>query len=213
MRGHSFLHSRRLDLLLVVAVVALGAWWLAPASSPRSSEASPAEVSAPEIAAQSRADALVSAAMASYRGGRYQEAEKLYDKAIELAPEYARAWAARGGYRYTHLKDYQGAIEDYGRALEIGPVGPGQGGLNALVNRAWSLYMEELYEEAYQDADRAVQHFPSSAAAWDVRGCAELGRGNPRQALADIEKAIELDAHQAVFEKHRGWALERLKVE
>lgn len=50
----------------------------------------------------------------------WDKALALYDEAIELQPEFAEAYKARGGVRH-HLKDEAGAAEDLKRSLELAP--------------------------------------------------------------------------------------------
>lgn len=51
---------------------------------------------------------------------RWDKALALYDEAIEMAPDFAEAYRARGGVKY-HLKDEAGAMEDLKRSLELAP--------------------------------------------------------------------------------------------
>lgn len=50
----------------------------------------------------------------------WDKALALYDEAIELQPEFAEAYKARGGVRH-HLKDEAGAADDLKRSLELAP--------------------------------------------------------------------------------------------
>jgi len=45
---------------------------------------------------------------------------KIYDKAIELNPNFAEAYYNRGN-AYSDLKQYERAIEDYNKAIELNP--------------------------------------------------------------------------------------------
>lgn len=51
---------------------------------------------------------------------RWDKALSLYDEAIELLPDFAAAYKARGGVKH-HLKDEVGAAEDLKRCLQIAP--------------------------------------------------------------------------------------------
>ncbi|MGK7940886.1 MAG: tetratricopeptide repeat-containing serine protease family protein [Crocosphaera sp.] len=52
--------------------------------------------------------------------GRYKEAIKSYDKAIEISPDYIYAWYNRG-FALEKLGRYEEAIKSYDKALEIDP--------------------------------------------------------------------------------------------
>ncbi len=51
---------------------------------------------------------------------RWDKALQLYDEVIDLRPDFAPAYKARGGVKH-HLKDEAGAAEDLKRSLEIAP--------------------------------------------------------------------------------------------
>ena len=51
---------------------------------------------------------------------QWDKALQLYDESIELRPNFAAAYKARGGVR-NHLKDAAGAAEDLKRSLELAP--------------------------------------------------------------------------------------------
>jgi len=50
-----------------------------------------------------------------------EEAQTAADKAIELRPDLADGYIARGYIRSLHLRDFRGADEDFRRALSIEP--------------------------------------------------------------------------------------------
>ncbi|HID19571.1 MAG TPA: tetratricopeptide repeat protein, partial [Methanophagales archaeon] len=52
--------------------------------------------------------------------GEYEKAIECFNKAIELDPNYARAYYNRGN-AYYYLKQYERAIEDYNKTLELDP--------------------------------------------------------------------------------------------
>lgn len=51
---------------------------------------------------------------------QWDKALQLYDEAIDLRPDFAAAYKARGGVK-NHLKDAAGAAEDLKRSLELAP--------------------------------------------------------------------------------------------
>lgn len=52
--------------------------------------------------------------------GRKEEAIASYDKAIEIKPDYYRAWDNRGDV-LRELEQYQEAVSSYSKALEVNP--------------------------------------------------------------------------------------------
>jgi tetratricopeptide (TPR) repeat protein len=83
--------------------------------------------------------------------GRYEEAIKCHDKAIEIDPEYAYAWNNKGNSLH-YMGRYEEAIKCYDKALEIIPK-------NADVwsNKGNSLHRMDRHEEAIKCHDRAQE--------------------------------------------------------
>jgi len=98
------------------------------------------------------------------RFGEYQQAIADYDHAIELSPNYSRAYASRGS-AYRHLREYQRAVEDYNRAIELRPnfawAYAGRGAANNL---------RKEYGQAIKDVNHAIEIAPNYAWAYFVRG-------------------------------------------
>jgi len=65
-------------------------------------------------------DFLNDRAVALFHNQRMEEGLKLLDAAIEQQPEYGYRYAARGWMRQA-MKDIQGAISDYEKAIELDP--------------------------------------------------------------------------------------------
>ena len=60
----------------------------------------------------------ITKAYALYNLGRYEEAIKCYDKALEIDEKYVNAWNNKGN-ALCNLGKYDEAIECYDKALEI----------------------------------------------------------------------------------------------
>jgi tetratricopeptide (TPR) repeat protein len=56
-----------------------------------------------------------------YHAGNIHGALAAYDSAIALQPGYVKALNNRGILRAGSMKDYNGAIEDFNRAIEADP--------------------------------------------------------------------------------------------
>ena len=117
--------------------------------------------------------------------------------------------------------DLEGALADYGRALELDPERPNLWGSRAgillrtgqidealadldkateldpgqpawLVSKAQAELQRGNVDEASALFDRAVESAPENAQAWATRAHFRLGRNRLDEALADIDRAIEL---------------------
>ena len=138
--------------------------------------------------------------LALYDMGKYEEAIKAYDKAIEINPEEAGAWYNKGLALYDMGK-YEEAIKAYDKAIEINPEEAGawytaQVGVSLLgapvLGRAHRLYGDNLRAKL-KDRIEKFDHFDSIST--EVKS-----RIRPRVANA-IEQVIAFDAWEGVIDK------------
>jgi serine/threonine protein kinase/tetratricopeptide (TPR) repeat protein len=117
--------------------------------------------------------------------GRHAQSEEFFAAAIRLDEKFGDAWLARGLSRIEQ-RDYEAAVEDLSIALERGAPR-----LSALYLRAFA--KAHLEDDAGAAADRtaAGKLQPERDCDYNARGYTTL-RTNPRAALADFNKAIEL---------------------
>ncbi|MDY6950155.1 MAG: tetratricopeptide repeat protein [Thermodesulfobacteriota bacterium] len=134
------------------------------------------------------------------KGLRYQEKGKWdkaiaeYTKAIELNPEYGRAYLDRGG-AYLNKGQYDQAIFDSTKAIALHP-----NVSEAYFNRADAYRITAQYDRAISDYTKVIELNPEYAKAYLDRGGAYLCKGDYEQAISDSTKAIEL--HPNVSEAH-----------
>jgi tetratricopeptide (TPR) repeat protein len=76
----------------------------------------------------------------------------IFSKAIEISPQFAKAYKDRG-FAYYKKGQYDQAISDYGKAIEIHPKFA-----DAYFNRAVAYYSKGEYEKAWGDV-HTVQSF------------------------------------------------------
>ena len=96
--------------------------------------------------------------------GKYEEAIKSYDRAIEIDPKKTEAWYNRGD-SLGKLGRHEEAIKSYDRAIEIEPKDA-----KAWYNRGYSLGELGRNEEAIKSYDRAIAIDQKKAAAWYHKG-------------------------------------------
>ncbi|MCX7825567.1 MAG: tetratricopeptide repeat protein, partial [Verrucomicrobiae bacterium] len=124
-----------------------------------------------------------------------EEQIKLFTKAVDLDPEFGRAYNCRGD-AYALKGDYDQAIKDYTKAIELMPTLA-----VAYNNRGVSNIKKFEHVRAIQDFDKAIELDPGLAGAYYNRGDAYGYIGDYDRALRDFTKAIELkpddpDAYQ-----------------
>jgi tetratricopeptide (TPR) repeat protein len=122
--------------------------------------------------------------------GNYDEAIRLCTKAIasgELSREELSLVYELRGVAWYQKKDYDKAIADYTKAIEINPQSA-----EAYYNRGIAWYDKGNNEKAIADYTKVIAINPKDAEAYDSRGDAWEKKGNHAKAKADYAKAKEL---------------------
>jgi tetratricopeptide (TPR) repeat protein len=153
--------------------------------------------------------------------GKHEEAIECYNRALEINPNYAMAWSEKGiclGYLARHeeaiecfdkslqlnpneampwrnkaqtldrLGRYQEAIKSYEKALEINP-----NDVNGWNGKGTAFGKLGRYEEAISCYDRALDIYPNYAPALYNRARSKVKKGDIKNGLADLRKAIEIN--------------------
>ncbi len=145
-------------------------------------------------------------------------ARDLFEKAIGLDPEFARAYVSLAA---THRQDFYGrwtqdpqssedlayrmaqkAVELARRELEPKPSVP-----YALNEMGWILLYREKHREAVEAAKEAVERNPGYADGYGLWAQALVYLGEPEEALRKSQEAIDRDPKYPYFyDYHRGMA-------
>ena len=86
------------------------------------------------------------------------------------------------------MGEYDTAITDYNRAIELNPKEP-----DVYFSRGLAYFNKQSYTTAIADFDRVIELDPKEAMAYFKRGNALERTGNFERALSDYQKAVELD--------------------
>lgn len=124
------------------------------------------------------------------------------EKIVATAPTTTELTAddyfLQAGDKYDK-KDFQGAIEDYSRAIQLNPnFAP------AYNNRGNARYTLGNKQGAMEDYNRAIQLDPNFANAYTGRGNIRDDLGDEREAIEDYNRAIQLDPNNANAYYNRG---------
>jgi serine/threonine protein kinase/Tfp pilus assembly protein PilF len=121
-----------------------------------------------------------------------QEAQTAADKAIALRPDLADGYIARGYIRSWGLWDFQGAGEDFRRALTIEPENS-----EALYRYSNSVLMPiGRLDEAVAMAKQALKGDPLNADAWSRLGGNQFFQGDYLAARESLQRSLEINPEQ-----------------
>ena len=127
----------------------------------------------------------------------FEQAKKLFLRAIELDPRFAKAYAALG---FAYMFDYQnrwsenpdaslGRAKEYAeRAIEKDP----KEALAHAVAAVVATFHRDL-ERAQSEIDIALSLNPNMAMAYNIQGGIRFYLGRPEEAIPLIERAMRLD--------------------
>jgi tetratricopeptide (TPR) repeat protein/AraC-like DNA-binding protein len=123
--------------------------------------------------------------------GNHDEAVIWHTKALELETSnhdfyYCRATS------YSHLKEYEKALEDYIKVIELEP-----DNAEYYLYRAFVYQCLENYEKAFEDFTKAIELDPDNPEYYFYRGSMDGG-------VEDFTKAIELDSDNEKYYLCRG---------
>ncbi|MFF7181186.1 tetratricopeptide repeat protein [Streptomyces sp. NPDC008121] len=140
----------------------------------------------------------------TYRGrhlflaAREAEAVVALDRAVELAPDNAVAWAYRGD-AHSWLDHPEEALRDLTTAVTLRPEETW-----ILAHRGAALREAGRYDEAVADLTTALAHDPADAWALTHRGETYRRAGRYDEAIADLTAAVDRDPTDAWPVSERG---------
>ena len=135
--------------------------------------------------------------------GRYEEANALFDKVLEVDPRDEKAWDNKSTSLYS-LGRYEEAIFCVDKALLLNP-----NNKVAWDNKGISLHDLGRYEEAIQCYDKALELDPNFAAVWDNKGTSLNCLDRCEEATLCFDKALELDPRNTFAWKNKADGLYR----
>jgi tetratricopeptide (TPR) repeat protein len=128
----------------------------------------------------------------------------LWNDNIAKTPNLPRAFVDRG-FAYSVLGQWDKAIDDYSKAIEIYP-----GFTKAYVDRGVAYAKLGQFEKAIADCSMAIKTDPKNTEAYYDRGIADVNLGQYEKAIADCSKAIEFGPESAKIYYNRGVAYGKL---
>ena len=142
-------------------------------------------------------------------GGWFPEAIRCFDKALEIDSHNATAWDEKGlvhrilGRESGDTGSYVTALVCFDKALAVDPLY-----LRAWSNKADTLNVVRLHEDAIGCCDKALAIDPRDAALWYNKALAEDGLKRWREAMSSYQKFVELAPPQ--FAQQIAYARQRI---
>ena len=131
---------------------------------------------------------------------RWADARDDFTRALELDPDCAFAWNNRGAMN-KHLGEIDAAVSDYLRAVKVRPQL-----ITAHGNLAGIFRDRKDWPRVLEHAGAVLDRDPDHCDARLHRGWARLRTGDVEGALADFERAVEIDPERAAALNARGVA-------
>jgi tetratricopeptide (TPR) repeat protein len=121
----------------------------------------------------------------------FQGAEEDCSLCLVRNPFYTLAYYARGIARQS-MEMYEDAIKDYKRGLELRP-----NDRPMMANMAIAHLQNKNYDEAENAFGELISAYPKLSMGYLTRGAMYLEKGDTVLALADLDKAIDIDPYYA----------------
>jgi protein O-mannosyl-transferase len=122
----------------------------------------------------------------------------LWNDVISKFPNSSFAYNGRGYFLFNQA-NYDEAIKDFNRSVELDPAGAHAYNLRGMV------YMNNnRNDEAIDDFNKAIELAPGNADTYVNRGWVFMNEGRNNEAIEDYNKAIELDPDYEVAYNNRG---------
>ena len=149
-------------------------------------------------------DALHMLAVLHAQRGNLDAADRFFQNAAEIKPDYAPCHYNRGNV-LIELKQFEKAMTCYDRALAITP-----GYVEAHFNRGNALLKSRRLSDALASFDRALRLNPNIAEIHSSRGNALRALNRFDEALVSFDQALRLQPNHAEFHANRGNVLHEL---
>jgi tetratricopeptide (TPR) repeat protein len=121
--------------------------------------------------------------------GDIEKSANDFNKVLTIDPNYMSAYVNRAFYVREPRKDFEGALADYNKFIEMNT-----GGNNAFAfnNRGFVKYNMGHYSEALDDINNSLKIDPTNSYAYKNKALIYISMDSMDVACADLKKAIEL---------------------
>lgn len=141
-----------------------------------------------------------------YQKEKYLAATRAFNKAIQLKPDYAEAYKARGDAKVMNPNSsYNSAISDYSKAIELDPD-------NAIAysNRGFVKHLKRDFQGALEDFNKAITISPDYVQAYRKRADTKKKLDDYQGAQEDNSTADRIEQRLLADKKAREDNLNRM---
>jgi tetratricopeptide (TPR) repeat protein len=137
-------------------------------------------------------------------GDDFDKALAMYDRGIQLRPDYSWGYERRGD-AYAERGDDARAIAEYDIATRLDPRDR-----SAFVSRGIVYAKQGDHDRAIRDYDQAIELNPKNASAFQWRAASYEKKGDFERAIRDRDAAVKIDPKDDVSFYTRGWDYSKL---
>ncbi|MGB6296331.1 MAG: tetratricopeptide repeat protein [Rivularia sp. (in: cyanobacteria)] len=145
----------------------------------------------------------------AYEEKRYEKAVEMFTALVEhsqIEVKYLPIALSWRGLTYRNMRNYEDALKDFDRAIEIDP-----GHKRAIAQRGVSYRLMKRHEDALKDFDRAIKVDPDYKLALSFRGNIYREMKRYEDALKDFDRAIKVDPDYKWAIARRGASYREMK--
>jgi len=139
-------------------------------------------------------------AMAYRALGNYDSALADLNTAIDKDENFLDALVERADLNTNYGNDYQTALTDITKAIELNP-----GNADHYILRGWIYMGLDDKDRAIASFSRAIELYPQVTYVYTARAQAYRNMGDPEKAIADYDSALALDPSSSYIMEERGW--------
>ena len=121
--------------------------------------------------------------------GHLLEAIDIYAEVVDADSGHMNAYANRG-LAYSYLEDYEQAIEDFTKALELDPKQENSELPTLFLNRGFAYSNSDQIEKAFEDYGQALRINSEFAEAFCNRGMLNQKQDRMQRAISDYRMAV-----------------------
>ena len=145
---------------------------------------------------------ILQQAITSYQKGRFEEAEKNYEKVIELKPDHIEAYYELGNAQFK-LNKFEDAEKNYKKTIDRKP-----NHIDAYYNLGTTQFKLNKLEEAEKNYEKVIELKPGHIDVYFILGIIYKNQGKSSMAISSFYKHIAIKPEHHLARYYLGSLLE-----